>query len=88
MGRDRVIGKEDAAGIARPYAIGAPAMKDDVAGERVCLLQNCLRAILCAFAVDDQIDALVASQVADDLGIDPRNRLELSRPVAAQVRPS
>src|SRR5208337_4310979 len=37
--------------------------------------------------IDDQVYTLMPRQVADDLGIDPWNRLELTRPVAAEMRP-
>ncbi len=37
--------------------------------------------------VDQNVDLLDAREMADDLRIDPRNRLELARPVGAIVRP-
>src|SRR6185369_9792684 len=36
---------------------------------------------------DDQVDALVPAQVADDFSVHPRDGLEFSRPVATVVRP-
>ncbi len=62
-------------------------MEDYVVGKGVCFLQNCLRAALGSFAVDYQIDALVAGEIADDLDVDPGDGLEFSGPVALQVRP-
>ena len=49
--------------------------------------RTALALSLRTLAVDDQIDALMPRQIADDLGIDPRNRLELPRPVAVEMRP-
>ncbi len=37
--------------------------------------------------VDDQFDALVSREIADDLGVDPWNRRELAGPIAVIVGP-
>src|SRR5208283_22952 len=78
---------KDAAGVARPYAIGAPAMKADVIGKRVRLFKYRARPLFPTGVIDDQVHPLMPRQVADNLGVDPRNRRELSRPVAAEMRP-
>ena len=83
--------QENAAGIARPDAIGAPAVEADSLGERVgkriCFFEHRPRTLFRTRVIDDQVDALMPGQVADDFGIDPRDRVELTRPVAAKMRP-
>jgi hypothetical protein len=37
--------------------------------------------------VDDKFNSLVAREITDNLGIDPRDRFKPSRPVAVIVRP-
>ena len=79
--------EKDATGIARPPAIGAPAMKTNFVGERIRFFEHRARAIFPAQIVDDQVHTLMPCQRADDLGIDPLDRFEFPRPVGAEVRP-
>ena len=62
-------------------------METDVCQRRVGSVKQLTDLALGCGVVDDQFDALVASEVADDLGVDPWNRLELARPIAVIVRP-
>jgi hypothetical protein len=44
-------------------------------------------AVLCGLVVDEDVDVLAAGEVADDLGVDPGDGLELSGPVLGVVGP-
>src|SRR5438445_13502655 len=79
--------QEDAAGIARPHAISAPAMKENTIRESARFLEHHARSLFPTRVIDDQVHTLVPCQVADDLGIDPWDRIELARPVGAKMRP-
>ena len=50
-------------------------------------LQDLARALFRKRVVDDQVDAFVTGEVADDFGVDPRDGLEFPGPVAAVVGP-
>ena len=86
--RLQVGAQEDAAGVAQPDAIRGPVVKSDIVRESVGALEHSARLPRCGRVVDDQFDALMLRQIANDFGVDPRNRLEFSRPVAVKVRPS
>ena len=62
-------------------------MKDDMVTERIGVFEHGASIFFHALTVDNQIDALMLCKVADDLRIDPGNGLELSRPIAAKMRP-
>src|SRR5260370_25011960 len=62
-------------------------MKTDIAGKRIRFFEHRPRALLPTCIIYDQIHTLMPRQVADDFGIDPWDRIELARPVAAKVRP-
>ena len=62
-------------------------MEANIVGKRIGFLKYRPSAFFGTFTVDDEIDPLVARQVSDDLGIDPRDGLELARPVAFEMRP-
>src|SRR5579863_2283614 len=79
--------QEDASGVAQPDAVGGPAVEANVRGERVGAFEDAARASGRRGVADDQLDPLVLRQMADDLGINPGNRLKLSRPVAVEMRP-
>src|SRR5579859_1348122 len=79
--------QEDAAGITQPDAVRRPAVKMNVGGKGVGAFENVARLSCRSRVLHDQVDALVFRQIADDLGIDPRDRLELLWPVILMVRP-
>src|SRR5450755_4639416 len=83
--------EEDATGVARPDAIGAPAVKANIVGECVRktagFFEHRARPLFPARIIDDQVHPLMPRQGADDLGKDPWDRFELARPVAAEMRP-
>src|ERR1700684_1515062 len=66
--------QEDAAGVAQPYAVGGPAVKPDVGGKSICSFEHFARLPGGRSAVDDQLDALMFGQVADNFRIHPRDR--------------
>jgi hypothetical protein len=59
----------------------------DVPYWRVGSIQVLACLLLGGCVVDYQFDLLVARQIADDLGVDPRDRFELSGPIAVVVGP-
>src|SRR5205823_2488572 len=83
----RATRDEGAAGVAGPDTIRGPAMAPDVAGERVGLGEEPARALFCRGIVNNQIDALVATEIADDLRVNPGDRFEFARPIAFKMRP-
>ena len=83
----RVILQKNAAGVARPHAIGTPEMETHFVGKRMGFLQYHSRPLLRIGTVYDQVNAFVAREVADNLRIYPLDRLELARPVIAKMRP-
>ena len=74
--------------VASPHPIGWPAMKANVVAERVGLAPGpCGQAFPMPRSLTISSTRSCRAQVADDFGIDPGDRLELSRPVAAIMRP-
>src|SRR5713226_4725956 len=63
-------------------------MEANVVRKRAGSFQYGLGAVFRPLTLDDQVHALMPRQVADDLGINPWDRIELARPVAAEMRPS
>ena len=62
-------------------------MEADVGREGIAPLENSARLSGGGSVTHDQLDPLVFSEVADDLGINPRDGLEFARPIPAIVRP-
>src|ERR1700694_722501 len=62
-------------------------MKTDIAGKRIRFFEHRPRALLPTCIIYDQIHTLMPRQVANDFGIDPWDRIDLARPVAAKMRP-
>src|ERR1700676_536263 len=86
-GRTPLWYQEDAAGIPQPYSVGGPAMEANVGGKGVGSFQYFAGLLGGRRVVDDQLDAFMFGQVANDFRVDPRNRSELSGPIFAVVRP-
>src|ERR1700751_1503669 len=79
--------QENAAGVAQPDAVSGPAMEADIVREGIAALENSAGLSRAGCVIDDQLDAFVLRQIADNLGVHPGNRLEFSRPIALIVRP-
>ena len=78
-----VLDDERRAGVAEPAPIGRRLEESDrveVDAHGVELVGD---PVLHRAVADDDVDALDAAQVADDLGVDPRDRRELAGPVVA-----
>ena len=73
--------------VAHPPAVGEPAVASDVCRPRVRSIEQLAHLPFSRRIIDDQFNALMPREISNDLGIDPRNRLEPARPVAAIVRP-
>ena len=78
---------EDAAGVAQPDAVGGPAVEADVRRQRICFVEQLADLAFGCGVVDDQLNPLVTSEIADDFGMHPRDRLELAGPIAVIVGP-
>jgi len=63
-------------------------VKVHLGGESVGAFEESARLPGGGGVADDQFDALMPGQIPNDLGVDPRNRLELSRPIIVIVGPS
>src|SRR6267378_6897333 len=63
-------------------------MKTNTIRESACFLEHHARTLFPTRIIDDQVHTLMPRQIADDFGIDPWDRIELARPVAAKMRPS
>ncbi len=96
----RIAADEDRTVVARPDAVGRDAEETERCRRSLprrladFLRRSTVRAHqqlpgfrLVCFIVDQDVDPLDAREVTNDLGVDPRNRLELARPVGAIVRP-
>ena len=75
------------AGIAGPDAVRAPAVESDVVVQGVGFGQDFSRLLFGRWISYDQVDGFVLAEAADDFGVDPRNRFEFARPVAAVMGP-
>src|SRR5579864_2079351 len=81
------INGEGAAAVAGPDPVRRPAMETDVLVKDISNLQRFAGTLLRVGVVHDQLDSFVAREVANDFRIDPGNGLELSGPVAFEMRP-
>src|SRR5579871_1428060 len=96
LGADRTAGgrsphmirfQKDAAGVAQPYAICWPAMEADIVRECIGAVERFAYLSCRSRVVDDQFNAFMPGQIADDLGVNPRYWVELSRPIAVIMGP-
>src|SRR5262249_51411759 len=78
---------EEGAVVARPGAVGRDAEEVDAAEIDAGTAEHAPRRPLHRRVVDQDADALAGDELADDLGVDPRDRRELPRPVAPLMRP-
>ena len=62
-------------------------MKANVFSESIGLIEDFPGALFRSRIVDDELDAFMPGQMADDFRVDPRDRLKLSRPVITIMRP-
>src|SRR5580765_2023434 len=76
-----------AARVPQPDTVRRPTVKTNVVGERFRTFENSVSLPRRRGIVDDQFDPLVPREIANDLGINPWDGLELSRPVALVMRP-
>src|ERR1700680_56211 len=86
-GGTRLRYEKDAARIPQPDAVGGAAVEAEGGAKRVGLFQYLARLPAGRGAVNDQLHPLMPCQVANYLGIDPRDRFELFRPVFAIMGP-
>ena len=78
---------EDGAGVAEPGAVCGLAVEADVGGERIGAVEQLAGLALRGGVIDNQIDTLVAGEIADDFGVDPGDGIELARPIRVVVGP-
>src|ERR1041385_3179857 len=76
-----LVPDKDWPGVARPDAVGGPNVKLHAPGLDVAALQDFTRGLFLARRSDDQVYIFMARNGADDVGKDPRNGVEFSRPV-------
>jgi hypothetical protein len=62
-------------------------MEAHIRYRRVSEQQHLACLLLGRRIIHDQLDAFVPRQIADDFGVNPRDRFEFSRPVVAMVGP-
>jgi hypothetical protein len=62
-------------------------MKPNILIQSMRLFQGLARQLFRSRIFDNQFHALMAAQITNDFGIDPRNRLELARPIELVMRP-
>ena len=86
-GKARPCRNKDAPGVPHPNAIRRPPMKTNIREHHISLLQKLANFALRRRIIDNQLHPLMPCQIANDLGINPRNRLKLSRPIPVVVRP-
>ena len=78
---------EDGAGVAEPDAVGGPVVEVEAGHIGSGALEQAGGAALGGEVVDEDVDVFAAGEVADDLGVDPGDGLELAGPVFGVVRP-
>src|SRR5215471_17175978 len=83
----RIATHKNGTGIARPAAIGGPEMEFDPLQADVAAIEDGAYTVALDRVQDDDVHVLHTAEVADDIGIDPGNALELSRPVVLIARP-
>src|SRR5207248_6383484 len=69
--------------VARPYPIRGPAMKENALIQRTGFAQNAARAPFFRGILHQDVDGFATHDIADDLGINPRDRREAPRPISA-----
>jgi hypothetical protein len=74
-------------GISRPNSVCWPTVKTNIVVQSICALQSLACEPLSGCIFDNEFDALVPAKIANDLRIDPRNRLEFPRPIQLVMRP-
>src|SRR5579864_3724206 len=82
-----LIPDKDWAGVACPDSVGRPDVKLYTLGIDMTALQDFARCLFLARRGDDQVYIFRATEMPDDIGKDPGNGVEFSRPVRAIVRP-
>src|SRR5579872_612710 len=78
---------EHRAGIAGPSSIRRPEMKFHPLEAYVATVEQGTNRVTFRGVADNDVNVLNAAQMADNVSIDPRNRLKFSRPVILIVRP-
>src|SRR5690348_15215529 len=63
-------------------------MEADVIAEGISAIEDTASLFFGVSILDQDFDTLVPREIADDFGIDPRDRIEFARPVGAVVGPS
>ena len=82
-----VVFHEDGAGITGPHAVGWPLVEINVGDVRSRPLEDVAGAFGGCRVVDEDMDDLDVGEMADDVGVNPGNCLELARPIVCVVRP-
>lgn len=78
---------EDRAGVAEPDAVGEPLVEVEAGEIGAGTEEHAAGTVLGGVVVDEDVDVLATGEVADDLGVDPRDGLEFSGPVLGVVGP-
>jgi len=78
---------EDGAGVAEPDAIGLPLVEVEAGEIGSGAAEVADGAVFSVGIVDEDVDGFDLGEVADDLGVDPGDGLEFSRPVLGVVGP-
>jgi len=78
---------EDGAGVAEPDAVGGPVMEVEAGEVGSGAAEEVGGAALGGEIVDEDVHILHSRQVADDLAVDPGDRLEFAGPVFGVVGP-
>ena len=78
---------EDGAGVAEPDAVGLPLVEVEAGEIGSGSAEVADGAVFGVGIVDEDVDGFDLGEVADDLGIDPGDGLELTGPVLGVVGP-
>src|SRR6478752_2712613 len=84
-GRLRI--EKDATRIAQPNPIGRPMMKTNIRRQSISAFQYLASFASRRAVVDDQFDAFMPGEMANNFCKHPRDRLKLTRPDSLIMRP-
>ena len=73
--------------VAQPNPVGQTVAQPVSGGVHAVRVETVPCALSSGLIVAKNFDALTAVQYADDLGVDPRNRVELAWPIGLMMRP-
>ena len=78
---------EDGAGVAEPDTVGGPVVEVEAGEVGSGAAEEAGGTVLGVGVVDEDVDVFDSGEVADDLGVDPGDGLELAGPVLGVVGP-